>query len=89
MSEIDTSAEAVERLARDLWDPCSTVTSRLAAADALRALVAERDRLRTALRDLMTWFPDRPSPPEWRLPGGKYGADEAVAEARAALGDAP
>jgi hypothetical protein len=52
-------------------------------------LAAENARLRGALRDLMTWFPDKPSPPEWRLPGGQYGADEAVAEARAALGDNP
>jgi hypothetical protein len=52
-------------------------------------LAAENARLRETLNDLMTWFPDKPSPPEWRLPGGKYGADEAVAAARAALGDTP
>jgi hypothetical protein len=49
-------------------------------------LAAENARLRGALSDLMTWFPDRPSAPEWRLPGGKYGADEAVAAARETLG---
>ncbi len=50
--------------------------------DRLAARVAE---LEGALRDLMTWFPDKPSQPEWRLPGGNYGADEAVGAARAAL----
>jgi len=48
-------------------------------------LAAERDALREALVGLMTWFPDRLYWPEWRLPGGKYGADDAVAAARAAL----
>jgi hypothetical protein len=146
-TSLDTSAEAVERLAavhdRDAatdrmrnWDARATFSARTAAI--LRAIVAERDalrlqvvdaeagenqeieaaaeaegardaallrasqaeadrdrlaaeveRLRAALRDLMTWFPDKPSPPEWRLPGGEYGADEAVAAARAALGDTP
>jgi len=48
-------------------------------------LAAENAKLREALADLMTWFPDKPSAPEWRLPGGKYGADDAVEAARAAL----
>ena len=45
-----------------------------------------RDRvqqLEEALSDLLSWFPAKPSPPEWRLPGGGHGADEAVAAARA------
>jgi len=46
---------------------------------------AERDALKTALDDLISWFPKKPSPPEWRIQGGQYGADDAVAAARALL----
>jgi hypothetical protein len=64
------------------------MTASIARLEADRdRLAAEVERLHGALTDLMTWFPARPSPPEWRLPGGKYGADEAIAAARAALGD--
>lgn len=55
------------------------------AADRIDALKAENERLRSVFADLMSWFPDEPSPPEWRIEGGKYGADDAVADARAAL----
>lgn len=41
--------------------------------------------LEEALGDLMTWFPEEPSDPEWRIKGGASGADDAVAAARAAL----
>lgn len=54
-------------------------------ADYLSAL-SEVKRLREALGDLLTWFPEKPSPPEWRLKAGDNGADEAVEFARAALG---
>jgi hypothetical protein len=50
-----------------------------AAADA------EIERLRAALRDLLSWFPDEPTEPEWRLKAGEYGADDALEAARAAL----
>ncbi len=98
MNKTDTSAEAVERLAKGLEDMArrepylgtAGVSARAQdAADTLRALAAERYTLREALADLMSWFPDKPSPPEWRFRGGEYGADEAVKAARAALGDAP
>lgn len=52
----------------------------------------ERDdevrRLREALEDLISWFPEKPSQPEWRLPAGEFGANDAVAAARAALSPA-
>jgi hypothetical protein len=46
---------------------------------------AEVERLRDALSDLVSWFPDKPSQPEWRIRAGEHGADDAVAAARAAL----
>lgn len=46
----------------------------------------EAEELRSALHDLLTWFPDAPSPPEWRLKGGKNGADDAVKFARQIIG---
>ena len=55
------------------------VQTELAAANAREA------GLREALADLMTWFPDKPSDPEWRIKGGEWGADDAVSAARAAL----
>ncbi len=42
----------------------------------------EASELRSALDDLLSWFPDKPSDPEWRLKGGQQGADDAVAHAR-------
>lgn len=47
------------------------------------------DMLREALYDLLSWFPDAPSPPEWRLKGGEHGADDAIAHAREVLGVPP
>lgn len=55
------------------------------AADRLEALEAENKRLRSALADLISWFPEMPSPPEWRLKSGEYGADDAINAARSAL----
>ncbi len=53
MTKIDTSAEAVDRLADDLqmvrWPADQGSKMREDAAHALRALSAERDRLREAL----------------------------------------
>ena len=48
------------------------------AADAV-------EKLRQVLGDLLLWFPDEPSPPEWRFLAGEHGADEAVQAAREAL----
>jgi len=53
--------------------------------ERIRELEAENARLREALGDLMTWFPDEPSQPEWRLKAGKHGADDAISFAREAL----
>lgn len=62
------------------------VTREERAFHALAAkLERERDEARAALRDLLSWFPEKASPPEWRIPAGKYGADDAVAEARGVL----
>ena len=51
-----------------------------------RAAQAERmARLEEALGDLVSWFPDEPSKPEWRIAAGEYGADDAISAARRAL----
>jgi len=31
---------------------------------------------------LTSWFPDRPTPPQWELPAGTLGADDAIEAAR-------
>lgn len=49
---------------------------------------ADLARLREALADLLSWFPDQKPEPEWRLKAGKHGADDAIEAARAALGAA-
>lgn len=54
------------------------------AAARIEALEAENKRLGEALDDLLSWFPEKPSVPEWRLKAGKYGADDAVDAARRA-----
>ena len=54
-------------------------------AETLLALCARVRVLDEALISLVSWFPDEPCPPEWRLKGGDDGADDAVAFARAAL----
>ncbi len=41
--------------------------------------------LREALADLLSWFPDKPPQPEWRITAGKFGADDAVEHARSLL----
>jgi len=41
--------------------------------------------LREALEDLLSWFPEKPSDPEWRIKGGGLGADDAINHARQAL----
>jgi hypothetical protein len=48
-------------------------------------LKAENQRLREALADIVSWFPEKPAPPEWRIKSGEYGADDAVKAARTAL----
>ncbi len=55
------------------------------AVEAILALRARVSQIETALVDLMSWFPDKPSDPEWRIKGGEHGADGAVEFARAAL----
>lgn len=55
------------------------------AYDALSRQQAENERLREALGDLISWFPEKPSEPEWRIRAGERGADDAVEAARAAL----
>lgn len=50
---------------------------------------SECDKLRAALSDLLSWFPDAPSPPEWHLKGGEHGADDAIAHAREVLSAPP
>lgn len=67
---------------RDAWNAHAAA---IAERDALAALIAERDELRVALDDLMSWFPEKPSSPEWRFKAGEHGADAAVEAARAVL----
>jgi len=50
----------------------------------LREALERIAQLETALSDLVSWFPDKPRH-EWCLPAGEYGADDAVAAAKAAL----
>ena len=51
-------------------------------------LLRENEMLRTALYDLLSWFPEKPSPPEWRIEAGERGADDAVQAARDAMNGA-
>jgi len=51
-----------------------------------KALIAGAN-MRLALADLMSWFPDKPTEPEWCLKAGVYGADEAIKAAQQILGD--
>lgn len=83
--------ELVERLKEPFTHPVAEeMLLRSAAADAITALsaakaeqAAEVERLREVLVDLVSWFPEKPSEPEWRLMAGKYGADDAISAARA------
>lgn len=52
---------------------------------AVLLLVASWEQQRQALEDLLSWFPEHPSKPEWRLPAGASGADDAVSHAREVL----
>ena len=57
-----------------------------ALCDALDAERAEKERLRDALGDIVSWFsggPSRYGP--WIIEAGEYGADDSVEAARAAL----
>lgn len=51
----------------------------------MREAAAEIEKLRGALSDLLSWFPDKPTEPEWRIKAGGHGADDAITEARATL----
>ena len=51
-------------------------------------LLRENENLRTVLFDLLSWFPEKPSPPEWRIEAGERGADDAVQAARDAINGA-
>jgi len=56
--------------------------------DIARALLDAEARiadLEGALRDLLTWFPQKPSEPKWELKAGEYGADDAIQHARETL----
>lgn len=60
--------------------------------ETARRLAAAEERVKVleeALIDLMSWFPEKPSRPEWRIPAGEGGADDAVTAARAALQEDP
>ena len=59
------------------------------AADENASLRARVEVLREALVDLMSWFPEKPSDPEWRIKGGEFGADEAVEHARSLVEKEP
>lgn len=59
------------------------------AADEIASLRARVEVMREALVDLMSWFPEKPSDPEWRIKGGKFGADDAVEHARSLVEKEP
>lgn len=75
-----SNAIAVGRLIQD-----TEIRVRSEAADEIDALKARIAVLEEALYALLSWFPEKPSEPEWRLRAGEQGADDAVAEARRAL----
>jgi hypothetical protein len=62
---------------------------RPAPVDGEAVVDARIAKLEEVLGDLLSWFGDRPSDPEWRLKAGEHGADDAVQEARAVLAAAP
>ena len=55
------------------------------ALTTIQSLVARNAELEMGLEDLLSWFPDKPSEPEWRIKAGNYGADAAVSIARSLL----
>lgn len=55
------------------------------AAATIQSLAARNAELEMGLEDLLSWFPDKPSEPEWRIKAGNYGADAAVSIARSLL----
>ena len=65
------------------------VTALTEAADEIASLRARVEAMREALVDLMSWFPEKPSDPEWRIKGGKFGADDAVEHARSLVEKEP
>lgn len=67
--------------------PTGWIDSRLGkeGAVAIQSLVARIAELEAGLEDLLSWFPDKPSEPEWRIKAGNYGADDAVSIARSLL----
>jgi FtsZ-binding cell division protein ZapB len=74
----------LERRLANVHDNNATLSAKLAEAERERdALKREAVEAQQVLADLMSWFADKPSPPEWRIAAGKYGADDAVAAARA------
>ena len=58
------------------------ITALTEAADEIASLRARVEALEGALVDLTSWFPEKPSDPEWRIKGGVFGADDAVEHAR-------
>lgn len=84
----DTPGTLEERLRRNAgWrnerHQCVTDPNLLTeAADEIASLRARVEALEGALVDLMSWFPKKPSDPEWRIKGGVFGADDAVVHAR-------
>ena len=91
----DTPGTLEERLRRNSgWrnerHQCVTDPNLLTeAADEIASLRARVEGLEGALVDLMSWFPEKPSDPEWRIKGGKFGADDAVEHARSLVEKEP
>ncbi len=56
------------------------------AATALARLAGERDEVRALIEDLLSWFPEKPAPSEWRIRAGELGADGAISAARKFIG---
>lgn len=76
-------------LRRDRWLTKGEAEQIERAADEIASLRARVEVMREALVDLMSWFPEKPSDPEWRIKGGKFGADDAVEHARSLVEKEP
>lgn len=90
---IQVICNAIDRFQQAPWlPPAVRILNAITAAGWLSPSHAREQaeriaRLEAALADLLSWFPDAPSKPEWRIPAGEHGADDAITEARARLAE--
>jgi hypothetical protein len=80
---LDAAPASVEPVPLDAFKAIEAESNQLRELCTKHRL--EASELRSALDDLLSWFPDKPSDPEWRLRGGQQGADDAVQHARSLI----